>query len=558
MALAIARIDEEIAKHRSSIYDLSSQRNAFTPICRLPPELLSTIFIRCASAHHDDLAETNTDVPSWVNVSYVCCHWRAVALDFPTLWGYHFVLSLRWTEELLSRSHQASLKIRILFNITESRQWSLVEKLMNHTNRIQELIVCLPDHSIRRFFSMLSSPAPRLQKLKIWVDTADSEDVPSGWDSALFHGETPALRTLELSCCPVQWYSLKLSGLITLDLHDIPHRFRRNMEDFLATLSCMQNLTCLYLGRAIPGCRKFIASAACNSFQRINLPYLSRVFIDGPLSTVIVFLSCVNIPLKTNLVLECFPENDSSLDELSSSLAQRFSISEDQTLSSPIIRSLTIDFSYGEATLTFSASERNFDSTFSIVSCNSQYWGCNIPLKIKLHWHPSWTGSDADHIIGNIVFALPLTHVQSVHVLRPPFSPAIWRRMLAHLKDLRYIKLSDGFVPDLASALYFTAHVDANQDATGDRDSNHIVAPRLEELELCDIIFSSGGDPDMRTPAITQRWLFHALSARNAPQGRFTMTRCWIGNSKILDVVRSWDDVDIVGESDSDGFLALL
>ncbi|KAF8559918.1 hypothetical protein OG21DRAFT_1492356 [Imleria badia] len=460
MALPVTRIDEGIVKHTPSIRDIRSQRT-LSPICRLPPELLATIFIRYAGENHDLdrfdprwQHETDTGVPSWVNVSYVCRHWRAVALDCPTLWGYHFVVSLPWTEELLSRSQQASLKLCIMFNHTASRRWSFVEKLMNHTHRIQELILRLPDARIHQILSRLSSPAPRLQNLKIWVFSV--EDVASGWDSTLFHGETPVLRTLELSSCPVPWYSLKHSGLTTLSLHYVPCRFQQDMEEFLATLSCMQDLTCLYLGQALPGCREFISSAAFNSFQRINLPHLSRLFIDAPLSTAVALLSC--------------------------------------------------------ATLTFSASERNFDPIYPIVSHESRFWACEILLKIMLHWQPSWTGSDGDHIISNILFALPLAQVQSVHVLRPPFSPAFWRKSLAHLQDLRYIKLSNGFVPDLASVLYSTAHGDANQDATGDQDSNHILAPRLEELELCDIVFSPGGHSDLLKPAITQRCLFDALS----------------------------------------------
>ncbi|KAF8555352.1 hypothetical protein OG21DRAFT_1461019, partial [Imleria badia] len=213
--VAQARIEEEIAEHSSSIRSPTT----LSPNCRIPPELLASIFIRCASDHYDldpSAFRTNLgarDVPSWVNVSYVCRYWRAVALDCPTLWGYHFVVSRRWTEELLSRSQPAPLKIRIPFALARTKfmWWSLLEKLLDHTERIQELIARLPYKEIDLFLSGLSSPAPRLQNLEIWV----LEGTASRWDSALFHGETPALHTL-VPFCPVSLNSLKLSSLITL------------------------------------------------------------------------------------------------------------------------------------------------------------------------------------------------------------------------------------------------------------------------------------------------------------------------------------------------------
>jgi hypothetical protein len=46
----------------------------------------------------------------WVNVSYVCRHWRNVALNCATLWTYLFVMSPRWTEELLARSKAGTIE----------------------------------------------------------------------------------------------------------------------------------------------------------------------------------------------------------------------------------------------------------------------------------------------------------------------------------------------------------------------------------------------------------------------------------------------------------------
>ena len=326
------------------------------------------------------------------------------------------------------------------------------------------------------------------------------------------------------------------------------------MVEFLATLSYMPDLTRLYLEDALASAAGYLSSSA---FKKINLPHLSRLLIVAPLSTVITLLSCVNIPLKTEVRLRCDSEHDSSPDDytlLSLVLAQRFGTSKDQARPSPTIRSLVAEFAaWGEVKLTFSGSARDCDS-FSSIS--PWHWGCNIPLKIIVDSGPSMMTGNGDHIISGICCSIPLTDVQSLHVIDPLFPPVFWRKMLGHLPDLRYIKLSDGNMPDLASVLSvpdLTAHEGVENQgghATSDRDQDRILVSRLDELELYRITFSPGGDSDMPDLAITRRCLFDALSTRNAPQGRLTMTQCDTDSSNLSDAVRSWDEP--VGENDSD------
>ncbi|KAF8437306.1 hypothetical protein L210DRAFT_2365089 [Boletus edulis BED1] len=113
VAAQARRVDEEIAKQIRLLCDLQTQRNSFLPISRLPIETLAAIFIYSARDYHHSGHPTRT-APDWVNVSYVCRHWRNVALNCATLWSYLFVVSPRWTEELLARSKQASLKLHAI------------------------------------------------------------------------------------------------------------------------------------------------------------------------------------------------------------------------------------------------------------------------------------------------------------------------------------------------------------------------------------------------------------------------------------------------------------
>ncbi|KAF8433015.1 hypothetical protein L210DRAFT_3557338 [Boletus edulis BED1] len=520
-------LDEEIAKQIRLLCDLQTQRNSCSLISRFPTEILAAIFVCSARDYHSTHYYPIEAAPSWVNVSYVCRHWRNVALNCPTLWSYLFITSPRWTEELLARSKQASLKLRADIDVypngtcRDDGGLPFVRRVMNHIERIQELHLNLP-HSFKDHF--LSSPAPCLQNLKISVGY---QNEPYQQFPALFDGNTPALRTLELLCCPVPWHSFTLNGLTTLNLRSVPSQCRQNMVEFLATLSCVQDLRHLYLENALASTAGFLSSTEFRSFRKINLPRLSRLLIVAPLSAVIAFVACVNIPSKTELRLDCDFEDGVSLHDyasLFSVLAQRFSTSTSEALSSPTFRSLVIDLTYRPA-LTFSPLERDCDS-FDLVL--RQYWGYT-PLKIRVSWFVSDTRRSLDCILGDISTFVPLMDVQSFEVIKPPVLPAIWRSALGQLQDLRYLKLTSGDLPDLAPMLSLsdltTSEGAEGQGGRTNRNPDRMLAPALEELELCNISFWKRTKKD-KCPVDVQA-LCDSLATRKGSSGQLTIARCF-------------------------------
>ncbi|KAF8428850.1 hypothetical protein L210DRAFT_3117210 [Boletus edulis BED1] len=505
-------------------------------ISRLPIEILQDIFILCAQDHHYRPGLCSTEpVPSWVNVSYVCRRWRNVALDCPTLWTYLFITSRRWTEQLLARSEQASLKIRVSLVPRETLWLFCMGRVMKHLERIQELTLHLPSSFEHLVLSKLSSRAPRLQILDITVG------MPSGeWPSLLFDGDPPALRILQLANCPVPLHSFRLDALTDLCLVEIPVQFQQNMEEFLAALSCMHDLQELCLHRSLPSATSFLSSMVFKAFfqKKIDLTHLSCLWIYAPLSTIVTLLACINIPLKTRLKLGCKFEPNSSLDHyalLCSLLAQRY---KDQAQSSPTILSLAIRSTERGAVLTFSPRQRDISPT------TREAWYRDIPLCIEL-----------DHlmvedVISDICSSMPLANVQTLSVLEPICSPA-FRRILRQLQDVRYITLVAGKVPDLSilSLTDHTTHDSEGEDvqdhgglASGDQGQRHIVAPRLEELELEHISFLPDDGPNLSGYAITRRCLFDALSTRQGCSGRLTITRCDVPGFGVLDMVAVWGD----------------
>jgi len=401
--------------------------------------------------------------------------------------------------------------------------------VINHVERIQDFRLHLPVACSGHvgFFSKLPSPAPRLQTPHI---STSGLAWRWQWPSVLFDGDTPALRTLELTSCPVRWHSLKLSGLTTLSLRCIPVSAQQNAVEFLAVLGCMQDLTSLYLDEALASAAGSISSATFRTFQKINLPRLSRLLIIAPLSTVIALLSCVNIPLKTQVRLQCRSEHGFSLDShtlLSSSLTQRFNVLHDLAPSGLTIRSLVIDLMQGMEGVTCSTSDRDCHSYFDMSQTEWESHS-NIPLQIITYCGQSMSKSDTDHIISDICCSIPWTNVQTVHVLNPPFSSTFWNKTLGHFQGLRYLKLSCGNMPDLASALSVTGltphdHTE-NEGGYADRGPDRLLAPVLEELELRRILLLPRmEDRTTCVPIADAQSLYDALSTRKGSPGRLRM-----------------------------------
>jgi hypothetical protein len=106
--MALARTDEDVDGVTGLVSNeprLDLRTNPLSPVFRLPAEILANIFIHNARDSYMEIyGDPNSTTPSWVNVSYVCRHWRDIALNCHTLWTFIPTTSLRWTQELLARS----------------------------------------------------------------------------------------------------------------------------------------------------------------------------------------------------------------------------------------------------------------------------------------------------------------------------------------------------------------------------------------------------------------------------------------------------------------------
>ncbi|KAF9241051.1 hypothetical protein BU15DRAFT_45227, partial [Melanogaster broomeanus] len=340
VAEARTRVDDEVALLKLPICALLTQRNALSPVSRLPHEILATIFLYQAYSFYQDPRYSGTwGAPPWANVSYICRHWRDVALNTSSLWSFLFVSPPRWTKELLSRTNMLPLRIRINVRYWAREEMIFLEQVTTDVTRIQDLSLKLPRNLTEGIFSKLSTtPAPLLHTLRLFVTQTDTESalVPD----TLFSRETPALRTLELYRCHVPWSSPIFTALTTLRLRDIASSSQPTITEILAMLRHMSDLAHLYLENALPSAEDTLDSWDSLPSECFDLPHLSCLALVAPFSTVVVFLSNVTVPLKTEVRLCCrrdvFTASYATLYPL---LERRFNTASDVE---PVIRTLNI------------------------------------------------------------------------------------------------------------------------------------------------------------------------------------------------------------------------
>ncbi|KAI0035258.1 hypothetical protein K488DRAFT_43652, partial [Vararia minispora EC-137] len=112
-------LDEELRLVETARVSLRGCRNAFIPVSRLPPEILTRIFLELAlisppkHAHSPSVSSRKHESLGWIVVTQVCARWRHVACACSSLWTLiDFELGEAWTDEMLWRAGSASLHIK--------------------------------------------------------------------------------------------------------------------------------------------------------------------------------------------------------------------------------------------------------------------------------------------------------------------------------------------------------------------------------------------------------------------------------------------------------------
>jgi F-box-like len=93
---------------------VSTLSGAPHPIHQLPVEILQKIFTCFAEPRSPGRDPFLQVYPEWITITYVCRHWRAVALNHHSLWGSITPnLSIAWLKVLMARSEPAEVDVEL-------------------------------------------------------------------------------------------------------------------------------------------------------------------------------------------------------------------------------------------------------------------------------------------------------------------------------------------------------------------------------------------------------------------------------------------------------------
>ncbi|EIM84200.1 uncharacterized protein STEHIDRAFT_132626 [Stereum hirsutum FP-91666 SS1] len=319
-----ASIDKDLLALRNAFALSQTDRNALSPICRLPSELLAQIFAAIDDTPRRARTPTSKGSPytslGWINVTHVCRHWRYVALEYPRLWrNISFTLGSAWTSELLLRSKA------VLISLSHLTEPSFVPfdaiPLASHLDHTEHIHIRSDNNSMRALFKHLSHPAPHLRGLHLTT-------VPTGGfmrsrmaqpvrlPAALFEGVTPALEQVSLTRLHVPWAEWPFRGLrhlaVTLpNPHLLPldNSALPTLDQLLDVLSSSPDLETLRLGHTIPPLAPYTTSLPLK-FRTVRLPNFKELFLEGRPLECANLLRSLQIPRGARVKLDCASEGE--------------------------------------------------------------------------------------------------------------------------------------------------------------------------------------------------------------------------------------------------------
>lgn len=317
-AAAYAQIQREIdaLENEADIRPWKERHNGLSVIARLPPELLSDIFLLKALAERE---ESNNS--RWIRVSHVCSHWRRIALGCPAFWSHIQCTHPTWAVEMLRRSRNMPLTVVA----TPRRYYTTspaIRSVLGHLWRIRELSL-LPDSSDllhwEGLLANLKLPAPLLETLHIeFIIPHPKSKLPDG-----IFKNSPRLRHLTLRNCNLIWSTILPCALTTFQISNLHPRYQPSMDQLLTVLEKLPSLTTLTLSDA------FKSHAAKNAMpiqKRVSLPSLKSLEVSTSLEACIFLLNHMDYPTTTKISVTCgvdAAESSSLLSDLGVLLKSR-------------------------------------------------------------------------------------------------------------------------------------------------------------------------------------------------------------------------------------------
>ncbi|OJA19356.1 hypothetical protein AZE42_00402 [Rhizopogon vesiculosus] len=287
----LTHINNEITALAESMRSLRSRKNSLARILCLPPEILTAVFKHIVEdiKNHSSACRP----PARVIVTYVFRHWRRVALECQSLWVIINLTSAYWIRVFLERSKKTALVVA--YN-TSTLPRDSFEQVLSELPRIKVLQLQSYSSDVDRTLNYLSlQPAPLLQIFKFMVIGVSSHQTPRHISGAIFQGQSPQLRSLELTGYMLSWTSCVFSELRILYVRGITSS---TLPELVPALRCMNSLAQLTLEHL-----SFISGGNDVSFDRVPLVRLKSITLNTTIQAAVALFSHLALPEDAKIAL---------------------------------------------------------------------------------------------------------------------------------------------------------------------------------------------------------------------------------------------------------------
>ncbi|TFK63437.1 hypothetical protein BDN72DRAFT_847600 [Pluteus cervinus] len=463
--IAFAKIDHEIAIFQEGIRALRAFRNTFTPVYRLPPEILARVFSFFQGFLNSEKDYYGKVTFKWLTVTRISQHWRNIAIGSPGLWSH---ISSGYPERIFNLWVQRSKAAPLFVQLSHASSQD-AHIITTSLSRIQELKLTVNSMMWNDFWSNLSSPAPLLEYLAInIVETGEPLAILS---DRTFAGMTPHLRCLELdSGCSLDINSSFFKDVTVFKLHDPSQRM--TITDLFTVIRKLPLLTSLTLDNVL---QNDIAPVS-NRHDVIDLPHLKYLSIIGEsLAPDLCLLSHLSFSSNTTLVFGSEAMTEDPVSALSDFLrVQKAARHPDSPPSPSISINLHWISNIVRLSITIDGAEPVVDFLqFKLI-------GPRVgPLEIP----------DNPTIVA-LFSSLPLPSLSSF-TTSCDIDVGIWANVLGPLPKLERISASGSQAVNMLSAI--TDDFKGGLPTTGTQTVQPIgwvpIFPQLEEIEVCDTTF---------------------------------------------------------------------
>ena len=264
LQLQVGNLNKQINSLSEQAITIKRQMNVLVPVSRLPPEVLSAIFLKLVWKYwveseysHEpsylkdwgwepppDLQEFHP-VP-WIALTYVCHTWRTVALNDPQLWrilniriaDFHGRRPLRYgpslINEVLLRSKDLPLTIKLNGNPSiRPTKGDILEPILRNIPRIEGLFCRVDAFLLTQYPEFFSGPYPYLNHFEVYVFSKGPHVAP------IFTCNLPRLRKVLLAnvalSCVNQFFRAPMKDVVIVYHADFPDlEYLRFVQDLKA------------------------------------------------------------------------------------------------------------------------------------------------------------------------------------------------------------------------------------------------------------------------------------------------------------------------------------